>query len=131
MNYFKYHLIFILSNFLLMIVVNLSLYNDTSFRFYLVAWAIVTLITLMALSYFVNSIFKDFKNIYLLITMYTVSYIVFNIWIASIDPNKVGTFINLLSFYTDIRWLLFNALPFLAGIGIVLLFHSLKKEDYA
>jgi len=114
-----------------MIIINLSLYHDASFSFYLVIWAIVTLITLMSLSYFVNSIFKDFKNIYLLITMYTVSYIAFNIWIASIDPNKIGTFINLLSFYTDIRWLLFNTLPFLAGIGIVLLFHRLKKEDYA
>ncbi len=114
-----------------MIAVNHHDYNNMFFVLFLLIWFIVTLVSLMIFSYFINALFKGFKNIFLLITMYTLCYIVFNIAVAAIDPNKVGTFVNLLSFCTRIEWLRFNTLPFLASIGIIMLFHRLKKEDYA
>jgi hypothetical protein len=118
MRLLKYHFAFIISNALLMLIVNRGVSGDWMFRLFLLTWLASVAFCVLALGFVSGRVFKSIRPVLKLALVYSCSFIVCNVFMASLDPNQVGWFNNLIRTYTDPGTLYLIVFPYAAGMFI-------------
>jgi len=98
-----------------MLIVNRSVSGDWTFRLFLFTWLASVALCVLALGYVSGRVFKSTKQVLMLLAVYVVSFIICNLFMASLDPNGIGWLNNLIRTYTDPGTLYLVVFPYAAS----------------
>jgi len=120
MKFLKYHLIFIITNTIAIVLVNGSTISKWVNKFVIILWLIEMSISIFILSYLLQRLQKNIKTIYILVCTYTVTYLTTTVLFALIGPDRYGFISNLISIYKDKDLFFDLTVPYLISITLVL-----------
>jgi hypothetical protein len=81
MKLFKYNLIFVLSNLVLLKIVNYSPNHYWIDNFFIMIWLGTMSLSIICLNYIFSLFFEMSENLYFLLTIYFITHIILNVWL--------------------------------------------------
>jgi hypothetical protein len=128
MKLFKYNLIFILSNFVLLKIINYSSNHYWIDNFFIMLWLGRMSLSISFLHYIFNLFFERIKDLYKLLAIYLITHIILNGMVALIDAEHLGFIRNLLHEYEDIEMFFRTTVPFLFSMAITISYYWYKNR---
>ena len=114
MSLFTYNQIFIA--FYLVLIVVIGHGHGMFFKTFLLLCLIVLALSNLFFRVLLSQKFQSLKKVNVLIITYVLSYIVLNLIIGKLDPNKVGLIPNLIKQYKDPDWYPSFVIPYLLTV---------------
>jgi hypothetical protein len=118
MKIVRYNTIFIILDLMFMIIYNVGQNGGMFFKTFLLIWTLLVFIFLLIFTY-IFSVFKSVKVSHQLLITYLLVFVLVNLSLASIDPNKIGIIQNLKRQYSNTTMLFEIVIPYLASLASV------------